>query len=221
MQIPKKLLKWINGRDGEIHCHKGFEVKGWFGDSHKNWYKNEIRQIKNGTIVEIGVYGGASLLSITDICIENNNVIFGIDPWEKVVLWGGVAKDEGNIELEGDLLNIARNKMQTLRINLEKIIKHLEYKNINLIHEFSTQASNDFDKESVDFVFIDGNHSYEDSSADIKAWFDKVKPGGIMDGHDYSRHAPGVVNSVVEFSQKHNLNIISKTKEIWQIVKPN
>ena len=49
----------------------------------------------------------------------------------------------------------------------------------------------------------------------------QVKPGGIMAGHDYSRHAPGVVNSVVEFSQKHNLNIISKTKEIWQIVKPN
>ncbi len=38
----------------------------------------------------------------------------------------------------------------------------------------------------VDFVFIDGDHTYEGVKADIAAWTGKVKSGGILGGHDYS-----------------------------------
>lgn len=45
----------------------------------------------------------------------------------------------------------------------------------------------------VDFVFIDGDHSAEAVSADIRAWRPKVRPGGMLCGHDYGdpKH-PGV-----------------------------
>jgi hypothetical protein len=41
-------------------------------------------------------------------------------------------------------------------------------------------------------------HDYENVKADILAWKPKVKPGGIMAGHDYGPHAPGVIKAVNE-----------------------
>jgi hypothetical protein len=37
----------------------------------------------------------------------------------------------------------------------------------------------------LDFVFIDADHSYEGCRADIQAWMPKLKPGGLLSGHDY------------------------------------
>ena len=37
---------------------------------------------------------------------------------------------------------------------------------------------------SFDFVFIDADYSYRSTKADIRAWRSKVKPGGILCGHD-------------------------------------
>jgi len=49
----------------------------------------------------------------------------------------------------------------------------------------SVAAAAAFDDKSLDFVFIDGDHSYEGAVRDIHAWGPKVKPGGILAGHDY------------------------------------
>jgi predicted O-methyltransferase YrrM len=42
-----------------------------------------------------------------------------------------------------------------------------------------------YDDGSLDFVMIDGDHSYESVRKDIQAWRPKVSPGGILAGHDY------------------------------------
>jgi hypothetical protein len=42
---------------------------------------------------------------------------------------------------------------------------------------------------SLDFVFIDANHAYEFVREDIALWTPKVRPGGIVSGHDYSFRA--------------------------------
>jgi len=49
---------------------------------------------------------------------------------------------------------------------------------------------------SLDFVFIDADHSYEAVRRDIDAWRSKVKPGGWLGGHDYNRKFPGVIRAV-------------------------
>jgi hypothetical protein len=38
----------------------------------------------------------------------------------------------------------------------------------------------------MDFVYIDARHDYESVKEDLHAWFDKVRPGGILAGHDYA-----------------------------------
>lgn len=49
----------------------------------------------------------------------------------------------------------------------------------------SVRAARLFPDGGVDFCFIDGDHSYESVTADLSAWWPKIKPGGILAGHDY------------------------------------
>jgi hypothetical protein len=49
----------------------------------------------------------------------------------------------------------------------------------------SIEAANCVPDGSLDFVFIDADHSYEGCKADIKAWLPKLKPSGFLSGHDY------------------------------------
>lgn len=68
------------------------------------------------------------------------------------------------------------------------------------IHELdSVVASRLYDDASLDFVFIDADHSYAAVSRDIDAWIPKVKKGGIIAGHDYCNWPGfGVIQAVTE-----------------------
>jgi glycosyltransferase involved in cell wall biosynthesis len=58
----------------------------------------------------------------------------------------------------------------------------------------SVRASRLFPDEGVDFAFIDGDHSYESVTADLAAWWPKIRPGGVLAGHDYRQGAPWLVD---------------------------
>lgn len=49
----------------------------------------------------------------------------------------------------------------------------------------SEEAYETYEDHSLDFVFIDADHSKEGISADIPNWYSKVKHGGVLAGHDY------------------------------------
>jgi len=60
-------------------------------------------------------------------------------------------------------------------------------------------AARSIKNSSLDFVFIDADHTYEGVAADIDGWQRKVRPGGMILGHDYNpRDFPGVVQAVNE-----------------------
>ena len=50
----------------------------------------------------------------------------------------------------------------------------------------------------IDFVFIDGDHSYDACRADIEAWTPFVKPGGVIAFHDFGSRADGVTRAIFE-----------------------
>jgi hypothetical protein len=56
---------------------------------------------------------------------------------------------------------------------------------VNPIRTTSLEASKLYPDESLDVVFLDASHRYEDVKDDIIAWYPKVKKGGIFSGHDY------------------------------------
>ena len=73
------------------------------------------------------------------------------------------------------------------------------------IHKPSVEAASDVKDLSLDYVYIDADHSYENVKADLTAWFDKVKIGGIFAGHDWWNKE--VYRAVFDFSLagKHRL----------------
>jgi predicted O-methyltransferase YrrM len=57
--------------------------------------------------------------------------------------------------------------------------------NVTLIRKFSMDAVKEFKDESLDFVYIDGNHDFINVTQDVYYWSKKVRSGGIVAGHDY------------------------------------
>ena len=64
--------------------------------------------------------------------------------------------------------------------NTEKV-KHI----ITPIVGDSVSVAGQYADNSLDFVFIDGDHRYEPVKNDILAWLPKMKIGSILSGHDY------------------------------------
>jgi hypothetical protein len=54
-----------------------------------------------------------------------------------------------------------------------------------IVRERSPKAADQFYDDGLDWVYIDGNHSYQAVKADIEAWWWKVREWGLMMGHDY------------------------------------
>jgi len=76
-----------------------------------------------------------------------------------------------------------------------------EFDNYEIVRKFSMDAVKDFKDESLDFVYIDGNHRFEFVVQDIGFWSRKVKRGGIVSGHDYIRRAEPTGTHVVQAVQ--------------------
>lgn len=86
-----------------------------------------------------------------------------------------------------------------------------------VIHDSSRNASLDVLDGSLDFVFIDANHTYESAAEDIKLWYPKVRLGGLFSGHDYDKKW-GVKRAVDEFASEHNYKF-SVFKRTWTLIK--
>lgn len=63
-----------------------------------------------------------------------------------------------------------------------------KFPNYQFVKKFSLEAVNNFLDSSLDFVYIDANHNFQNIANDIVEWSKKVKVGGIISGHDYHHH---------------------------------
>jgi predicted O-methyltransferase YrrM len=82
--------------------------------------------------------------------------------------------------------------------------------NATILREFSMKAVDTFKDESLDFVFVDGNHSFDDVYCDLLWWSKKVRKGGIVSGHDYEcrrgKFTGAVVDAVNSFTREYHIN---------------
>jgi Methyltransferase domain len=54
-----------------------------------------------------------------------------------------------------------------------------------IVRDMSVAAAARFADESLDFIYLDADHSYESVKADLDAWYPKLKSGGLFAGDDY------------------------------------
>ena len=86
---------------------------------------------------------------------------------------------------------------------------------VTLIEGDTVASAAQVEDGSLDFVFIDADHSYEAVRRDIDAWRSKVRAGGWLGGHDYNRKFPGVVRAVdFVFGKK----VYTLPGSIWSVV---
>lgn len=154
----------------------------WF--SYPNLYSLVVRDATNGSkFVEVGSRKGKSS---SFMCVEIANSMkriefYCVDTWE-----GSAEHQETNA---ADLPELYKLFLR----NMEPVQNY--YVPLRMT---SLDASLQFEDKSLDFVFIDAAHDYASVLLDIDAWMPKVKPGGILAGHDYTPSWPGVVKAVNE-----------------------
>ena len=92
------------------------------------------------------------------------------------------------------------------------------FKNIIWIRKTSDDAIDDI-KEQVDFVYIDGDHSYNVVKNDLELYIKKVKPDGIIAGHDFEFR--DVATAVTEYASNNNLKINTEGTPVdwWIYIK--
>lgn len=89
--------------------------------------------------------------------------------------------------------------------------KRLKKYNVTIVKKLSVDAAKDIKDESLDFVFIDGEHSYKSVIEDINTWAPKIRRGGIVSGHDYYKMKSGndgVIRAVDEYVDKNGYELI-------------
>ncbi len=114
------------------------------------------------------------------------------------------------------------------------------YPHARILRKTSMEAVKDFADESLDFVYIDGNHQLKYVIEDLVEWSKKVKRGGVICGHDYiytnPRTAAGIchviyaVNAYTQAYKIRNWYLLGRKEtrigekrdkwRSWMFVKP-
>jgi len=123
--------------------------------------------IGNGKGVEIGAFNGHFSKVILSKWV---GTLYMVDVWRGL---GEEYEDMSNHNNHSDVF-----------LNTMKNIEGYEDRGV-MIRATSKVASEIFEDESLDFVYIDANHAYDFVVEDIKLWFPKLKKGGVFSGHDY------------------------------------
>jgi len=152
--------------------------------------------------IEIGVGNGDNASSIfEELSVDRLFLIDPYTPYEDAL--------EGERVCYSDCSNWCTIAHDRLR----------EYHQVVWLQNASEFAIRDFKKENdIDFVYIDGNHSYEYVKNDISLYYPLVKDGGLIGGHDYIPFYGTVVRAVNEFVDERKLELRSVFPD-WWIVK--
>jgi hypothetical protein len=134
---------------------------------------------------EIGVSKG---LYSKELCKAIDDLkLFLIDPW--------AAYDQPSISDE------------RAKARYESCLERLEPYNVEYMRMTSMEAVRSFDDNSLDFVYIDGLHTFDAVMSDLIFWSPKVRPGGIVAGHDYLEFPQsGIIPAVRTYVTCHGIH---------------
>lgn len=153
-----------------------------------------IADVKTPIGVEIGTAEGHTteylLNTISDL------TLYGVDPYPEYIDW------------DGNMPKYDENKKQH-----HKKVENFSDRYTH-VYKTSDDAALEFEDESLDFVFIDGLHTYDQVLRDCINYYPKVKKGGYIIGHDFAR-IQDVNKAVVEFAKSVNKEILNARQDLW------
>lgn len=176
-------------------------IHGWF--SYENIYAEVAQMAEDGDlIVEIGSFKGKSTAFMcVEIANSGKKVQFDcIDPMVPMSHYAESAKNEAD-----DWADYTVDKFHE---RLEPV-KGL----YNLIQKTSAEAAAQYADKSIDFIMIDGDHTYQGVYDDVVAFLPKMKSGGIMTGDD--AWDAGVWKAVNDAAPDMNVQLINGNLQFY------
>lgn len=179
---------------------------------HKNYPRNSTKFIKSNLGkdligVEIGVFKGRNALSLLKTLSIKK--LYLIDPYD--IKFGKERQFWYRDVKEFD--EIYKKAKKVLYKYKDKIL---------FVKKISEDAFDEI-PNNLDFVYIDGNHTYDYVKVDTK-YYSKLKEGGILGGHDFTgdnEGTKGVVKAVIELVNKYNIRLYTKNRDWWVIKGAN
>lgn len=181
----------------EIPCLLDEGTKHHFFD----WIAGQTKNDMN--FYEIGSFLGGSICTLGQKLKEKNIIVkmTAVDNWEF-----------GNISL-GHLEMTSKDK--SYYEQFEENVKKCNLSVTPLIGD-SIEISKFIKNNTIDFLFIDGDHSYPYVKKELDAWIPKMKKDSILAGHDYSS-SDAIRKAVHETFPEDQINF-TENKDSYYVV---
>jgi len=164
---------------------KARAIQGWMNPRELAFLFGIAHAIPHGgTVVEIGSWKGRSTVAICEGL--KGASMYAVDTF------GG----------DPDLMERYAEELQEDRVYKEFCDHTAAYAFLEVLRMTSSEASTRFEDSSLDWVFIDADHTFDRVHEDISCWLPKVKPGGLISGHDYPY---GPVKKAVDIHVRPNV----------------
>jgi hypothetical protein len=195
-------------------AHYFNEIPGWF--NFPDLYTDMVNRFKSGSrFVEVGAWMGKSA-SYMGVEIMNSGKDIKFD----VVDSFKGSKEELNgahaIAKTTNIKGICANNLRPFW-STSKNSDPFDRKDnfLRILPMRSKEAAGMYPEKSLDFVFIDAGHTYDEVRWDIDTWLPKIKKGGVIAGHDFgSKSFPGVEKAVRE---KFGSRVQKVSKNCWMV----
>lgn len=151
----------------------------------------------------IGLEIGSDIGITAEHLLKNcpNTKLYCIDPYENYIDWNG-----NNLNDRTNVLSSFRKRM-------------VEFGNrCHLIQKKTDDAMHLIDDDSLDFIFVDGLHTYDQVYRDCINYYPKLKTGGLFAGHDYTA-IQAVRDAAIRFSEEIGKEILLGNNDIWYFYK--
>lgn len=159
------------------------------------------------TAIEIGVQGGG----FSELILNNlyPGELFLVDPW-------CVGSDKNSEAHYSSGLITAHATSSHLKCIQKKFADGIRDRTVIIKQGFSYDVVDSFPDDFFDFIYIDACHFYNSVRADLKSFLPKLKSGGLMCGHDYTKGPGwGVIKAVDEFILDYNCEWVGELP--WKI----
>jgi len=103
--------------------------------------------------------------------------------------------------------------------------KFKNHSNVVIHRQDTLEVAKEFSDKSLDFVYVDADHTYLGCKCDILAWYPKIKKGGIICGHDYycCEGVNKAVNDVFKYKEIITFDAIGMYDQVrygeWLVIK--
>lgn len=147
-------------------------IDGWMSDKELEWLSCKAKDF--GSILEVGSWKGRSTTAMLKEC---PGIVYAVDNFKG-------SDEEIHREIrarEGSIFAAFANNVD-------------EFENLIVLKLNSKKAASLFPDKSIDMIFIDASHGYEDVKSDIELWMPKAKH--LICGHDYCDGWPDIKKAV-------------------------